>query len=270
NNCMDFGALIYDSSSNPPTLNGLCTITTPPTWSINCDSILSGTYKTFSFNYVAQGGEDKIIIGMWLNANTATCGSGTRMYYNLDNSNFYENDLMIAIDAAICDGDSLRLWTKKDSPYWWEDPANPNDTLSIDSSFWVKPDTTTTYYIHGATFEDSVHVTVNKLPVVTLRSDTNICIADSVFVFGSNLPFPHLWSNGDTISFIYASDSGTYILNVTDTNNCIGRDTFVLITYRPSVDLGPDTNLCPGRSMLLDASVPTATYSWMNGMTTPT
>ncbi|MGV3637430.1 MAG: gliding motility-associated C-terminal domain-containing protein, partial [Flavobacteriales bacterium] len=37
-----------------------------------------------------------------------------------------------------------------------------------------------------------------------------------------------------------------------------------------TVDLGPDTTLCPGEAVTLDATVPNATYTWPDGSTDPT
>ncbi|MFQ5335767.1 MAG: hypothetical protein ACE5DN_06800 [Flavobacteriales bacterium] len=84
NGCLDYGIYFYNTSS-PPTPNGVCTFNVTPQLSINGNSILQGTYSTFSFTYTASGGENAAIIGPFKNGNTSGCNTSNRTYLNLDN-----------------------------------------------------------------------------------------------------------------------------------------------------------------------------------------
>ena len=60
-----------------------------------------------------------------------------------------------------------------------------------------------------------------------------------------------------------------YTLTVTDANGCTSAPavTSVTVIPQPVVNLGPDTLLCTGQQLNLDAGNPGATYSWNTGQT---
>lgn len=63
----------------------------------------------------------------------------------------------------------------------------------------------------------------------------------------------------------------TYWLEVTK-NGCAHRDS-IIVSYIPApvLDLGKDTSICSGNSLLLNAAHPnTVSYLWQNGSTNPT
>lgn len=53
-------------------------------------------------------------------------------------------------------------------------------------------------------------------------------------------------------------------------NVVLSDDVEVFVTPLPVFDLGPNSTLCAGQSMTLDASVPGGSYSWQDGSTAPT
>jgi hypothetical protein len=82
----------------------------------------------------------------------------------------------------------------------------------------------------------------------------------------------YFWSTGaDTpIITVTPEESTTYSVAVM-ANACIASDVLMVsVTELPAVDLGPDEVVCPGQSLLLDATVPGATYLWSTGAMTPT
>jgi len=66
---------------------------------------------------------------------------------------------------------------------------------------------------------------------------------------------------------------GTFqlIVTETDTNTTCSKDTsaHVLVVPYPVINLGVDTTLCPGESLILDATTPYANYKWQDNSTTP-
>ncbi len=68
------------------------------------------------------------------------------------------------------------------------------------------------------------------------------------------------------------TDSGNYNVQlVTFSDNTSDTTTFsVIISSNPAVDLGNDTALCTGETLLLNASSFNASYSWQNGTTDST
>jgi hypothetical protein len=62
--------------------------------------------------------------------------------------------------------------------------------------------------------------------------------------------------------------SGNEIVTVTVTNSCgVSFDTLVasLLPATPPIDLGADTALCPGNSLLLSINTPNVNIEWFDG-----
>jgi hypothetical protein len=93
----------------------------------------------------------------------------------------------------------------------------------------------------------------------------------SVALNAGNTGSSYLWSNGAVTQSIIATASGNYFVRVTNTNGCFKSDTInITINPLPVVNLGRDTSICTGSSVMLDAGNAGATYLWNNGSTTRT
>jgi gliding motility-associated-like protein len=116
---------------------------------------------------------------------------------------------------------------------------------------------------------DTVGFVFSTLPIVQLP-DATVCIEESVTLDAGNPGFAFLWSTGETTQAITVDSlSGTYSVTVTNPDGCVTVDAADLVFY-PSilVDLGPDTILCRGESLTLDAGAfAEAIYQWNNGTT---
>ena len=77
----------------------------------------------------------------------------------------------------------------------------------------------------------------------------------------------YLWQDNTNNPTLLATQSGTYWVAV-EQNNCTARDTVQLIFNDvPVVNLGPDQQLCPDRTVTLDASTTGASYLWQDNST---
>lgn len=75
------------------------------------------------------------------------------------------------------------------------------------------------------------------------------------------------WSTSETSNAIVVSTSGTYILEVVDSNGCNASDTaLITIVPSPAVELGEDVWICPGDSVDYTASA-AGNYLWSDGST---
>ncbi len=65
---------------------------------------------------------------------------------------------------------------------------------------------------------------------------------------------------------------GAYIVTVKDANNCLDQKSTIVTTAPdvPVVNLGRDTILCEGQTLVLDAANTNASYLWQDGSTQPT
>lgn len=136
--------------------------------------------------------------------------------------------------------------------------------------------TTTTYYVDGTVGTCTgarvpVIATVNANPTVSLGNDTSFCIGNSVILTATSTATTFLWDNASTIATRTVNAAGTYSVQVTDANNCIGHDTVVVTENAlPVVNLGNDTAICDGDAVVLDAGNAGSTYAWDNAATTQT
>ncbi len=191
--------------------------------------------------------------------------------------------LNISPDNSICNGDSIRL--EVDAPGLqsvnWS-PAN-NITSLTQTNTIVFPTTTTTYYvtaagINGCTGKDSVKITVYNKPIIDAGADRYVCSGDTILITPlSNGNYIYTWEPGINISntnslsvYVSPATSTQYILSAIN-SLCISRDTVsIAVIPKPLVNIGADTLLCSGSTILLNAQNPGATYLWNNGISTQT
>jgi hypothetical protein len=176
--------------------------------------------------------------------------------------------VFIGNDTTFCSGNSLTLNAgNTGSAFLWNNGStNQTRTVNTTGNYWVKVTNS-----NGCAKTDTIQVTVNPTPVVNLGNDTNLCLGVNYVLNAGNPGAAKLWDNGTTGQTRTVSASGTYYVRVTNSFNCVGRDT-VTTTFLPSpvVNLGSDQDVCAGTTVTLDAGNPGDTYLWDNGATTQT
>ncbi|WP_336516237.1 gliding motility-associated C-terminal domain-containing protein [Pollutibacter soli] len=102
-----------------------------------------------------------------------------------------------------------------------------------------------------------------------LGPDRLICSGEAITVSVPVSNIGYTWSTGSTASSIKIDQSGLYWLEVNQLG-CSERDS-ITVDFKPtpSVNLGRDTALCAGETLLLNAATGGATYQWSTGQTTP-
>jgi|GEM_PF-896977 len=150
--------------------------------------------------------------------------------------------------------------------YLWDNAStSPTRTVTASGTYHVT-------VINGAcSASDTITVTFNQNPTVSLGNDTSVCDGTSVTFNAGNTGATYLWSNAATTQSITTSTAGTYYVAVTAANNCVGQDTVILtVNDNPIVDLGNDTAICAGNVLELDATNSGATYLWDDASTSAT
>ncbi len=109
-----------------------------------------------------------------------------------------------------------------------------------------------------------------------LGTDVVLCNDDQVVSLDANNNSndeTYLWQDGSTASTFTTQDPGTYFVEVTFGNDCEIRDSVIVLPPEAfQVQLTPDTVLCDGENLLLDATFPAkgVAYSWQDGSMKPT
>ena len=146
-------------------------------------------------------------------------------------------------DISLCENAFLRLDAGSGyQTYLWQDNST-NRTFSANNvgTYWVNVTNSC-----GA-FSDTISILgILNATNFTLGNDIEFCENDTVFI-GVSIPnVSYLWSTGETSDFIIPKFFNQYILQITNNNNCITRDT-INVTKNPLPILQTnDTTLCKG------------------------
>lgn len=174
-------------------------------------------------------------------------------------------------DVSVCIGQSVQLQASGGVSYLWSPAAG----LSSDTIFnpIASPAVATNYIVYvvdnfSCANTDTVLVSVNALPVITLTSNSPVCIGNSIQLIASggnqfqwspagSLDNPNIYNPVAT-----PTATTTYTVVVTDQNTCVDSSV-VTITVNPLPAItatGSDT-ICAGTSTTLTASGGVS-YSW--------
>lgn len=175
-------------------------------------------------------------------------------------------DPELGSNILTCEGNVITLnpGNFPAASFLWSD-ASTNSTLSID--------TTGTYWVevteNGCTGQDTLNAIFNLIPVVDLGLPQSLCEGDTLTLDAGNPGATYQWQDGSTSQTYLATQTGNYIVTVSN-GPCASGDN-VLLTFNdvPTVGLGPDTTLCKGFPLFLDATNSGATYIWQDGTTDP-
>jgi gliding motility-associated-like protein len=172
-------------------------------------------------------------------------------------------------DAEICLGSSTTLGASGGVDYAWTPTATLSDPTSATPV--ATPTDTTTYVVlittaDGCQISDSITVNVVfSLPEPSL-SDTTICLGGSAHLVGP-LAETHAWQAAPGISTLDVRDpvvspsTSTWYV-VLASNTCGGiLDSALVIVHVVNPQAWPDTLICPGSPVSLNASGGT-NYAW--------
>ena len=178
-------------------------------------------------------------------------------------TNFISQDTI-----EICQGDTLIISGDNiTTESWWSDATfNLIDSSSIE----VFPNSSpSVYYIGGSeVYADSIVVIVHENPQVKLIEDTTICEGDKIII-SANISGTYTWNTGASSAQIEIEEFGTYSLEIENIFGCIGKDSMQLFTQvLPIVELGDDTTICRGESIILDSKNIGFIQNWNTGDTT--
>jgi len=166
-------------------------------------------------------------------------------------------------DTSLCAGENLLLSSNNVSgSYQWQDNST-NSTFNVvqQGVYWLMVTE------NNCSVTDSIIVNYTTISNLNFGNDSILCSGDSLLL---NAPFPNAlyhWQDNSTNAYYNVTQAGTYWVQVTS-NNCTASDT-INVSYSPIpiVNLGVDTTLCEGSSLLLNALNSNASYLWQNNLT---
>ena len=167
-------------------------------------------------------------------------------------------------DRAICTGSSTILTNVGilTEQIWSTGATSASLEVSSAGVYWLEASS------GACVVRDSVIVSLLELPTDML-TDITQCLDDPAVPVAGGPENNYVWSTGATTPSITVSTGGTYTVQVTGPNGCTAtHDVVVTLTAPPVLELGPDTVLCNGQVLQLDAGNPGASHLWNTGAAT--
>jgi len=175
------------------------------------------------------------------------------------------------MDVAICIGNNFGLNASGATSYIWDN--DPTLSCLNCQSPVASPSATTTYYVTGTdgnacSARDSITITVNPLPTVSITPGDTICVGEStIMTAGGGITYQ--WSPNNFLTCSTCASTGatpvstsTYTATVTDINGCINTgNTTIYVNPLPNISITPSTAICSGDSLQLFSNGGIA-YQW--------
>lgn len=134
--------------------------------------------------------------------------------------------LNLGNDFDLCYGDQKKLDAGNFNQYEWNDGASGRyKTVTTEGLYWV-----TVRDMNHCAATDSVWLKkVFPLPADFLKKTDSLCELDKLTIVPLENYSRYLWSTGSVASTLVATTTGRYILKVTDENNCVGKDSILIV-----------------------------------------
>lgn len=101
-----------------------------------------------------------------------------------------------------------------------------------------------------------------------ISGDSSFCSGESTFLDAGGNYNGYLWSNGSTSQIISVDHSGLYRVTVSMDNNCIGKDSVIVVENpNPNPIITGTPYYCPDSFTLIDAGSEYSSYLWSTGST---
>ena len=175
--------------------------------------------------------------------------------------------LEVCHDDTLCHGAQLSVQQPNVLSYLWSTGAH-TPAITVDSAGTYSVTVTNL----GCKAESDLF-TIDLYPQssVEFGNDSTLCEL-ATLLLDATQPHPaqYVWQDQSTNATYTVYEDGQYWVVVTD--HCLGASDTIAIGYLSdfTVDLGPDTTICEGRTLLLSAENPFCDYEWQDGSTQPT
>ncbi len=174
-------------------------------------------------------------------------------------------------EPAICPGESITLeafTNQKSAGFVWSIGTKGNAIEVTKAAFY----SVTVSNELGCFVEKSIEVRLKSKPELDLGPDLEICQGDSISLsapFSSD--YHYRWTTGDTSFQVLAKKAGTFLLSLTNAENCSNSDSVKIgVSLPPSLSLPSLVQLCDGKSTQLRAISDAVLFRWNTGDTTAT
>ncbi|MEP7256188.1 MAG: gliding motility-associated C-terminal domain-containing protein [Ferruginibacter sp.] len=236
----------------------------PVTWQTDqlTTNTIAFTDSTLRVNYI-KNGQTFIIAHL-----TTGCGDfADTLFMNVMRN---ASSLNLGPDTTICERNTIVLNAGSGfQTYLWQDGSTA-DSLIINSPglyFVLVTDSC------GNNSRDSIIVTPHAPIAISVGSDRQKCNNDTLQITASSGFLNYSWSPNYNINsltsqsvIVNPSVDTSYFVAAEKTTGCFAFDTVnIKVNHSATINLGNDTSICTGQSLILNAGSGFISYLWNNG-----
>lgn len=164
-------------------------------------------------------------------------------------------------DTTLCNDAQLVLKPGiSGATYQWQNGSSLDQfVVNQPGKYWVRVTAA-----NGCFKPDTIAVAYVTAQNVQLGADTILCRGETLLL-QANIPGgQYLWNTGSVADQISVTTTGNYWVGVTS-GLCTVKDTIsVSFNDKPVFDLGNDSSLCDGTTLVLRPGIGNATYQWQD------
>jgi gliding motility-associated-like protein len=236
--------------------------TTLPPYTVQLIDPISSVVLQSNTNVNSSATFSNLIAGNYLVSTIDANGCIADTLVSLSEPNLLS--ISISNDTNICVGDSVQLSAFGGAIYSWSPITNLSNPTNANT--WYTGTTTQLFTVlvtdtNGCSNSDSVLITVNPLPNITLSNDTTICEKDTLQLLASGgtvynwTPSSSLSNSAINNPVAFPTTSTTYQVVVTSSFGCKDSASVSLIVQTlPNIVASSDVSICLGDTTQLTAS----------------
>jgi len=240
-------------------VSGICA-TSP----ITLDATVTSTFGTPGYSW-NTGESTETIIALYsdtfvVNVTVANCTESTSIEVEYD----MPLNVFLGQDIELCNGNTLTLDAGENGTTYFWSTGVITQTIDVTNAGTYSVTVTNSC----GTDNDNINVDIIEVPNFTLGPDQTICDGYSLILDATFTNSTYQWNDGSVYPSYVVDTAGMYFVYVTNVCGSTYDNIFISVDYPISIELGADTALCPGDSLMLDAGNEGAEYLWSNGETT--
>jgi hypothetical protein len=173
-------------------------------------------------------------------------------------------DAGLPAQLSLCTGETVTIETTVDGAiYSWNTGSTASFIVVTEPGQYILTVTNSC----GMDIDTTDVIDFGANPIVDLGPDQSICPGETI-VFNPGIPGAYQWHDGTSDPVFETNIAGEITVSIT--NACgTASDTVIIIMLDPIpvLDIGADTSICPGNSVLIAPGIPNVDYLWSDGST---
>lgn len=170
-------------------------------------------------------------------------------------------------DTALCSqsGILLEAGSGYDSYIWQDGSTDSVFLVSQTGDYWVRVENSCGFA------SDTIHIDFSSSFDIELGNDTSFCYGQSALLSPGGGYYSYYWQDGSTDSALFASLTGYYWVQITDSLGCTAIDSVYIEAYMDfGFSIGPDSSvICDGDYLFLNGPNGYESYEWQDGSNYP-